>query len=103
MKINLLLGIGLGGVAIVAIAKAINNSPTRQIHLSQTQIANNAGLVFYEDAYYSIEEVLAQTSDLQISAYEAQQEIASNSQTGGIIEMSIKQIGRLTGSKLIEP
>ncbi len=96
MRINTLLGIGVGGAVIFAIAKAMTNTPTKQIQLSQTQIANNAGFVFYEDDYYPIAQVVAQTSDLDLSAYQAQQEIAANSRTGDIIELSIRQIDRLT-------
>ena len=99
MKTSTLLGIGLGSVALVAIASSISNQHNRAIHLSQTQIANNAGLVLYNEEFYAVDDLLQQTSDIALSAYEVQQEIAANSRTGQTLELAINQVNRLTATQ----
>lgn len=103
MTIKTLIGIGLGSAAVIAITAAYSNRDNRAIHLPQTQTVNNAGLVLYENETYSIAEILQQTSDIQLSAYEAQQEIANNSRTGETLKLAIKQITRIRGTKTIIP
>ena len=103
MTTRTLIGIGLGSASIIAVAVAYRNRSNRAIHLSQTQTVNNAGLVLYDNEVYTIEEILQQTSDFDLTAYEAQQEIAANSRTGETLELAIKQITRIRGDKTIIP
>jgi len=102
MKISALIGWGIGAGVAYGIYRAVSTSNNnRQVSIGREHIANNAGYVIYQEKEYPINEILQQTSDLELSAYEAQQAISRNSTDGQTIALAIGQIERLRGTENI--
>ena len=102
MKISAIIGWGIGAFAAYGIYRGATAARSnRQVSIGREHIANNAGYVLYGKKQYPINEILQQTSDLDLTAHEAQQEISSNSRNGQIIELAIGQIERLRGTNNI--